>query len=81
MENNNKLLVAFGLGALTGVVLGILFAPAKGTETRANIRNAGIKLSDNIKEQLQRGKDKLEMKKEALKDKLDAGVDRMRELV
>jgi len=81
MEKNNKLLVAFGLGALTGAVLGILFAPAKGTETRANIRNAGIKLSDNIKEQLQRGKDKLEMKREALKEKLDAVEDRMRELV
>lgn len=81
MENNNKLLLAFGLGALTGAVLGILFAPAKGTETRANIRNAGIKLSDNIKEQLQRGKDKLEMKRDALKEKLDSVEDRMKDLV
>lgn len=81
MENNNKLLIAFGIGALAGAVLGVLFAPAKGTETRANIRNAGIKLSDSIKEQLQKGKDKLEAKRDVLREKLDTVEDKMRELV
>lgn len=44
MENQTKnVLVALGTGVAIGALVGILFAPAKGSETRANIGN---KVSD-----------------------------------
>ncbi len=81
MENNNKVLLAFGIGALTGALIGVLFAPDKGTATREKIRSAGVKLSDNIKDKLTKGKNKLESTREELMDKLDAVDEKIRELV
>lgn len=40
MENNNKILLAAGIGAAIGGILGILFAPDKGAETRKKSKKA-----------------------------------------
>lgn len=37
-------------GAAVGAVLGILFAPAKGTKTRKKISKKGEKLAEDLKE-------------------------------
>ena len=55
MENTNKtnttvkVLSAFAIGAAIGSVLGILFAPDKGSETRKKIAAKGGDISDAVK--------------------------------
>ena len=44
----NKLLAGILLGAAAGAVLGILFAPDKGKETRKKLKNKGQELGDKL---------------------------------
>jgi gas vesicle protein len=48
MDNTAKVLIALAAGAAAGAVLGILFAPAKGTETRDNIIKKGKEFADDM---------------------------------
>lgn len=50
MNNTSKIIIAAAAGAVAGAILGILFAPAKGKETRENIRKKGKQLADDIAE-------------------------------
>lgn len=53
MENSNntgKLIGTLVLGAAIGAALGILFAPAKGSETRKKITGKSDDLTDAMKE-------------------------------
>lgn len=62
MKNGTKILIALGAGAAIGGVLGLLFAPAKGVETRQKIAESGKKLKDQFNEKLKLGKERLEEK-------------------
>lgn len=56
MENSNntgKIIGALLIGVVIGGALGILFAPAKGSETRKKIAGASEDYSDAIKEKFQ----------------------------
>jgi gas vesicle protein len=64
MNNSGKILAAAAAGIAAGAVLGILFAPDKGTETRKKITNQGKKIADGVKEKLNKGKEKLNGLKE-----------------
>lgn len=59
MKNVNKILIALGAGAVVGGVLGILFAPKKGSELRKDISDKGKKFSDDMKTKYREGKEKL----------------------
>jgi gas vesicle protein len=48
MEKNNKVLISLGIGLAVGTVLGILFAPNIGVDTRKKIKDTGTKLSDDL---------------------------------
>lgn len=48
--SSGKVLLALALGAVTGAALGILFAPAKGSETRKELTGKGEELKESIKE-------------------------------
>lgn len=49
MENSTKnILVAAGAGVVVGAVLGVLFAPAKGSETRAAIGDKAKSIKDKF---------------------------------
>ena len=74
MEKNSKLLLALGIGVAVGGILGVFFAPDKGSETRNKIKTAGHKLSENITDKFKRGK-------EDLKNRIDAVDEKVRELV
>ncbi|MGB4414466.1 MAG: YtxH domain-containing protein [Paludibacter sp.] len=55
MDNLNVTGIAIGalvVGALTGAVLGVLFAPDKGSKTRDNIVNGAKDITDDIKKRL-----------------------------
>ncbi|NCI52067.1 YtxH domain-containing protein [Sediminibacterium roseum] len=49
MNNEKKIAVALLAGVAAGAILGVLFAPAKGSETRRKIAEEGEKLTDNLK--------------------------------
>ena len=74
MTTTGKILTAFTVGAAAGVVLGILFAPAKGSETRQKISDQGKKFSDSIKEKIQRAKANCNDLKEDLKSAVRESV-------
>ncbi|MBX9785587.1 MAG: YtxH domain-containing protein [Chitinophagaceae bacterium] len=62
MKNSSKILIALGAGLAVGGVLGLLFAPAKGEETRNKIAESGKKLKDQFTEKLKLGREKPEEK-------------------
>lgn len=49
MKNSNLALGLLG-GVAAGTILGILFAPAKGSETRQTLADKGLDLNGNVKD-------------------------------
>jgi len=58
MNTTAKIFTACAAGIVTGVVLGILFAPDKGSETRQKISDQGKKIADSFKDKLRRCEEK-----------------------
>ncbi len=57
MSNNSKVIGALLVGAAAGAVLGILFAPEKGEDTRKKIMTNANDLADGLKDRIVQGKD------------------------
>jgi gas vesicle protein len=60
MKNTSKILIALGAGVTIGGLLGVLFAPAKGEDTRKKISEGSKKLVDRFNKQIKEGKQKLQ---------------------
>ena len=60
MKNTSKILIALGTGLAIGGVLGVLFAPDKGTITRNKIAEGSKKFADNFNRKIKAGKGKLQ---------------------
>lgn len=75
MKNTEKLIVAFLAGAATGALLGVLFAPGKGTETREKIRSKGKETADDIQDIIAKGREKLEKMKDEFLQKVFADTE------
>lgn len=71
MKNTNKIFAALGIGMAVGAVLGILFAPRKGKETREILSKNGTKLTGTIKNEIHDGQKKLTSMKEGFRDSLN----------
>lgn len=60
MNNNLKILASLAIGVVAGTVLGVLFAPDKGYETRKKINEKAKKITDAVNENLCNCKDRME---------------------
>ncbi len=70
MKNTVKILAAFAAGAAAGAILGILFAPDKGSETRKKIADKGKKLTNSLEKEFSRGREKIIGLKNDAKEKI-----------
>lgn len=70
MSNNSKVLIAAAAGLATGAILGILFAPDKGEDTRKEINKQLKKLADNV----ETGYNKTRGKFNDLKEKVESAL-------
>lgn len=68
MNRTGKIITAFAAGAAAGAILGILFAPAKGSETREKIKDKAKKISDDLEEKLCKAEQKIQDMKEDMED-------------
>jgi gas vesicle protein len=59
MSDNGKILSALLLGAAAGAVLGLLFAPGKGSDTRKNLQGSAEDLIGKLSDSISEGKDML----------------------
>lgn len=60
MKNIYKILISLGIGAVIGSILGVLFAPAKGTETREKLAETGEKWKKRFDHKVKREKESYE---------------------
>jgi gas vesicle protein len=60
MKNTSKILIALGTGLAIGGVLGVLFAPDKGTITRHKLAEGGKKFAGDFNRKIKLGKEKLQ---------------------
>ncbi|MFZ4263234.1 YtxH domain-containing protein [Sphingobacterium sp. HJSM2_6] len=74
MNDNGKIITALLAGLAAGAVLGILFAPEKGSETREKINESLADLSDAIKERAEEQFDQLNDLKEKIVSTLKTKV-------
>src|SRR6185295_14610881 len=75
MSDNGKVLSALLLGAAAGAVLGILFAPDKGTDTRKKIQGSAENLMDQLSEKINEIKESLA----GLKDKAKSAAEDLKD--
>jgi len=68
-NNSGKLIGALVLGAAIGGILGILFAPDKGSETRKKISSKGHDLSDAMKTKVDELLEEFKKDAETIEDK------------
>jgi len=71
MKNSTKVVVALTAGVAIGAVLGILFAPAKGEETRKKMSEDGKKMAEVLKNKFREANEKFERVGEDFKKKID----------
>ena len=74
-DNTGKIIGALLLGAAVGGVLGVLFAPDKGSETRKKIIGQGDDLLGSLKEKFSSVLQQLHKEEETVKDKAASYVE------
>ena len=78
---SGKVLASVLAGAAAGAILGILFAPDKGTETRKKIRDAGSDFADNVKTKVSEYSDAIAEKYDSVREKITGLASEGRDMV
>lgn len=68
MNKTGKIITAFAAGAAAGAILGLLFAPGKGSETRDKLKSKAKKLSSDFEETISKAEGKIKDWKEDLEE-------------
>lgn len=73
--------VSFLIGAATGFVLGILFAPASGKETRQKIKVQAVKTGEKAKESYEKISREAEKGIQVVREKAQEGIDAIKDFI
>jgi len=73
--------ISFLLGTATGFILGILFAPASGEETRKKIHESAAKSGEKAKESYEKIARETEKGIKFVKEKTHEGIDSIKDFV
>ena len=69
-NDGSKIFAAFLAGAAVGAILGILYAPAAGEETRQNLADGARKISDKVRTKAEQGMNYVGSLKDKASDKV-----------
>jgi gas vesicle protein len=73
--------LSFLIGTATGFIMGILFAPASGAETRKKVQESAVKTGEKAKESYDRIAKEAEKGIKVVKEKTTEGIDAIKEFV
>jgi gas vesicle protein len=73
--------LSFLLGTATGFILGVLFAPASGEETRKKIQTSAAKTGEKARESYDRMTKEAEKGIHAVKERTHEGIEAVKEFV
>ena len=76
-----EITLSFLLGTATGFILGVLFAPASGEETRKKIQEQAQKTGNVAKENYEKIVKEAEKSVHTIKDKTSEGIEAVKEFV
>lgn len=62
--------IGFLVGALAGVVIGLLYAPVPGKETRARLKDKAVEIRDSASERLEKTREAAEEAEKRVREKL-----------
>jgi len=74
--SNGKFLAGILLGAAAGAVLGVLFAPDKGSDTRKKIAKKTSKLGDDLKAKFEEMADTIREKFDSIREDANDMMDK-----
>lgn len=74
-------LVTFLAGAAAGFIVGILFAPASGKETRKKIKDQAVKTGEKAKDSYEKIAHEAEKGIRIVKDKTSEGIDAIKDFI